>query len=282
MCEPPNKKFKACFSEAWLSDPRFKSWISKVEGDESLCHCRLCNKNFSCSWSHVRRHAEAKFHKIKNNTLLDVPKRGQKFRQEWLELDAFKPWLREAPNDEYSFLCCNCNITITGGLAHIKSHANSKLHKEISEKNNIETGELDVSIENESNLSFDERKKAAEIRYAAFIAEKNISYKTATEILKFFQHIGKDSKVLQNMSMGRTKCANIISNVLCPIETQRVVNTIQNIKFSIFIDETSDITNKKWMTFLVRFVDPSTLRVWSQLIKLININARSSSAEELF
>lgn len=54
--------------------------------------------------------------------------------------------------------------------------------------------------------------------------------------------------------MSRTKC-NIIKNVLCPVETDRVVNTIQNTKFSIFIDETSDISNKKWMTFLVRYID---------------------------
>lgn len=33
MCESSHKKFKASFSEAWLLDPRFKSWISKIEGE---------------------------------------------------------------------------------------------------------------------------------------------------------------------------------------------------------------------------------------------------------
>ncbi|KAL6255498.1 hypothetical protein P5V15_013832 [Pogonomyrmex californicus] len=84
------------------------------------------------------------------------------------------------------------------------------------------------------------------------------------------------------MSMGRTKCKNIITNVLCPIETERVVNKIQNTKFSIFIDETSDICNTKWMTFMVRYVDSETLDVRSQLVKLINIDAKDSSAEKLF
>lgn len=84
------------------------------------------------------------------------------------------------------------------------------------------------------------------------------------------------------MTMGRTKCSNIISNVLCPVETERVVNNIQNTKFSIFIDETSVITNDKWMTFLVRYVDPETLNIRSQLVKLINIDAKDCSAEKLF
>jgi len=86
------------------------------------------------------------------------------------------------------------------------------------------------------------RKKIAEIKYAALITEKNIPHRIAKEIL-FFQQV--DPNVLKNMSMSPTKCKNIISNVLCPVETERVVNSIQNTKFPIFIDETSDITNEK-------------------------------------
>jgi len=135
---------------------------------------------------------------------------------------------------------------------------------------------------NEPLLTFDERKKAAEIKYAAFIAEKNISHQTATKILKLFQQIGQDPNVLKKMNISRTKCKNIISNVLCPVETERVVNSIQNTKFSIFIDETSDISNKKWMTFLARYVDHKSLDIRSQLLKLIDFDARDCSAEKLF
>jgi len=84
------------------------------------------------------------------------------------------------------------------------------------------------------------------------------------------------------MSMGRTKCKNIITNVLCPIETERVVDKIQNTKFTRFIDETSDICNNKWMTFLVRYVKPETLDIRTQLVKLLDIDTKDSSAEKLF
>jgi len=84
------------------------------------------------------------------------------------------------------------------------------------------------------------------------------------------------------MTMSRSKCKNIITNVLYPRERERVVNNIQNTKFSIFIDETSDITNDKWMTFLVRYVDAKTLDIRTQLVKLIDVDAKDSSAEKLF
>jgi len=79
----------------------------------------------------------------------------------------------------------------------------------------------------------------------ALIAETNTPHQMANKFLKLFQKIGEESKVLKAMTMSQTKCKNIKSNVLCPVETDRVVNNIQNFKFSTFIDETSDITNDK-------------------------------------
>jgi len=119
-------------------------------------------------------------------------------------------------------------------------------------------------------------------RYAALIADKNISHDTAKIILNFFKDVGKDPNILKSMSMGRTKCSSLISNVLCPVETDRVVQNIKNTKFTIFIDETSDITNSKWMTFHVRYVNSDTLQVHSQLVKLIDIDAADCSADKLF
>lgn len=69
---------------------------------------------------------------------------------------------------------------------------------------------------------------------------------------------------------------------MCSVETERVVNNIQNTRFSIFIDETSDITNEKWMTFLVRYIERETLDIRTQLVKLINIDAKDCSAKKLF
>lgn len=131
-------------------------------------------------------------------------------------------------------------------------------------------------------MPFEDRKKIADLRFAALIADNNISYDTANVILKFFQDVGKDPNVLKNMSMGRTKCGHLIANVLGPIETNRVAKTLQNTKFSIFIDETSDISNEKWMTFYARYVLRESLKVHSQLVKLIDIDATDCSAEKLF
>jgi len=286
-CDKMKRKRK--FVEAWLNDDRYKSWIRQAS-DNTMYHCNICNKSFSCSASHVSRHADSACHKnnIKENIINDneqqEEKRVGRFRQQWLDIDNFQPWLREVPDNNTLALCIICNKTIAAKISHLYRHAESEMHREKLEKS-LEANKWNENINlntqtDESPLSFDERKKIAEIKYAALITEKNIPHRIAKEILQFFQQV--DPNVLKNMSMSPTKCKNIISNVLCPVETERVVNSIQNTKFSIFIDETSDITNEKWMTFLVRYVDSEALEVRTQLVKLIDIDARDCSAEKLF
>ncbi|EZA58879.1 General transcription factor II-I repeat domain-containing protein, partial [Ooceraea biroi] len=208
------------------------------------------------------------------------------FKNEWLDVSNFKLWLREVPDNESVCFCAICDKSFTARLSQIRRHAESQNHLNTCKRKGIETSEVNDDIntddEDEALLTFDARKKTAEIQFAALIAEKNIPFQTAQDILNFFQEIGQEPKVLKNMNMGRTKCSNIISNVLCPVEIERVVNKLQRTKFSIFIDEASDICNEKWMILFVRYVDPETLDIRSQLLKLINIDTGDSNADNLF
>jgi len=293
MSDKSTKKRKRSFSKAWLTDERYKSWIHEILSDSTLYHCIICNKNLSCNSTHISRHADSLNHRnnITKNLALcnnddNSRKTCQAFQLKWLDIEQYKCWLREVPHDTSLFFCliCNTYLTIGSGLAHIERHAESKKHLD-KYKNCIETSEPNEQSKTQSSdllMSFEERKKEAEMRYAALIATKNIPFNIAKDILKFFQHLSKDPKVLKSMTMSRTKCKNIVTNALYPIERERVVNNIQNTKFSIFIDETSDITNDKWMTFLVRYVDAKTLDIRTQLVKLIDIDAKDSSAEKLF
>lgn len=292
------RKSKRGFLEAWLSDERFKSWIRKVPFDNSLFHCVICNKNFSCSsLSHISRHAESAHHKGNigkdpserdNENSKRKPFRKKAFRQQWLEIEQFRSWLREVQHNSNMFFCIFCDKAVSGGLSQIYRHGESKIHKENAEKYDGEPSELNKGLDqpiDETYLRFEERKKSAEIRYAALIADKNIPHETAKELLDFFKDVGKEPNVLKCMSMGRTKCTNIITNVLCPVETDRLVKNInQNPRFSVFIDETSDISNEKrrMFHFFVRYINPETFEVHSQLVKLIDIDVTECNAEKLF
>ncbi|XP_074105446.1 protein FAM200A-like [Cotesia typhae] len=84
------------------------------------------------------------------------------------------------------------------------------------------------------------------------------------------------------MTAGKTKATGIISNVVSVHESTRIVKNVQKTKFSIHVDETTDITNNKWMTLMVRYVDPTTLLVKIELLELINLDATDGSAKSIF
>lgn len=197
-CDEIRKKCKRVFLESWLTNERFKSWIRKVPSDESFFHCTICNKNFSCS-SQISKHEESAYHKnnIKNNNTScnfnesAISKKSKKvFKKQWLEIEELKIWLREVSNNKNLFFCCICNKSFTAGLSKIYRHADSKIHVENLQKCNTESDTETLQMESEKSLPFEDRRKLAEIRYAALIADKNISYDTAQTILNFFQDLG--------------------------------------------------------------------------------------------
>ncbi|KYN11368.1 hypothetical protein ALC57_16481 [Trachymyrmex cornetzi] len=294
MCDE-SKKRKRSFQETWLTDDRYKSWIRNI-----MYYCIVCIKNLSCVPIHVSRHANSACNKnLEKNTLCvnddtsinssfikDTSIKNcniiPTFKKKWLYFEQFKCWLREAPHENL-FYCLICDKYLTTQLSHIYRHAKSQIHiknthiKKCQSFNETSESNEDLNIQNnESLLLFEERKKEAEIRFVTLITEKNCK-----KILSLFKYIAKDPNILQSMTMSCKKCTNIITNVLSPTETERVVNSIQNTKFTIFIDETSDICNDKWMTFLVRFVESETLDTRTQLVKLIDID-EDCSAEKLY
>jgi len=80
------------------------------------------------------------------------------------------------PDNNTLALCIICNKTIASRLSRLYRHAESEMLREKLEKG-LEANKWNDNINlntqtDESPLSFDERKKIAEIKYAALITEK--------------------------------------------------------------------------------------------------------------
>jgi len=84
---------KSKFSQEWLKNENYKSWIREVPDNNSLYFCAFCNKTFSCS-SRVSKHAESESHK-KNMLCPEETKttgeaRKREFCHSWFENKQFK------------------------------------------------------------------------------------------------------------------------------------------------------------------------------------------------
>ncbi|XP_023309857.1 uncharacterized protein LOC111691381 [Anoplophora glabripennis] len=138
------------------------------------------------------------------------------------------------------------------------------------EKNNSETEQ------------YQQKVAEAEIKLSLFFASHNIAINLVDDMVDLLKDIGKDPKVVNDIKLGRTKCTNIIENVLCGKETRDLVEVLKNNYFSVLIDESTDISVQKFLCVLVRFVCPVTKNVKTDLLEMIKLDARLVTSEKLY
>ncbi|XP_066585186.1 uncharacterized protein [Prorops nasuta] len=212
-------------------------------------------------------------------------RKAKKFQLQWYDdYPSWKIWVKRVPNDDYKYFCVACNKSYACGRSQLLRHSESLNH--LMKMKEIDTAEdedlTNPSTSRDEQLDFSDKVKVAEIKLATFFVEHNIPFVYRAELLTIFKEFVKEPDVLQSISLGRTKLKNIINNVLCPYETKRITNKLKNNKFSVFEDESSDITNEKKITLLTRYVDNRSLRVHTELLQLINLDASDCSAQKIF
>ncbi|BFZ11768.1 hypothetical protein BsWGS_14807 [Bradybaena similaris] len=57
------KKYSQRFRIAWLSDDRYKNWLDKVEGNDTKCFCKLCQKMLTAKSYDLENHRKSERHK---------------------------------------------------------------------------------------------------------------------------------------------------------------------------------------------------------------------------
>ncbi|XP_026673906.1 uncharacterized protein LOC113465006, partial [Ceratina calcarata] len=64
MNPPPSKKVARTkrFSDSWLTEPDFSSWLQKCDGNPLKAFCTVCRKKLQCGKADLRRHATGQSH----------------------------------------------------------------------------------------------------------------------------------------------------------------------------------------------------------------------------
>lgn len=99
--------------------------------------------------------------------------------------------------------------------------------------------------------------KTAKVKLAGFLAEHNIAMRATDHLVDVIKDIFSDSKMAQNISLGRTKATAIAKHVIGDCYFESLSEILMRKTFSILIDESTDIGNVKtlcvlWFVFLMR------------------------------
>jgi hypothetical protein len=140
--------------------------------------------------------------------------------------------------------------------------------------------------------------KNFELMLSAFFAEHNAAFLIVDHLTEILKSGVPDSQIIADMQLKRTKCTNIVKNVLGTHATNCLVNELKEVRkikylidinsihcfqthYSILVDESTDIATKKLVCLLVRYQKPNGTVVTS-LLELIHFDARDGSAQMLY
>lgn len=199
----------------------------------------------------------------------------QVYRTEW---EAKYTWLKAEKNSGKA-KCIICKETFVSDLTVIKNHEKSKKHL----KNSAcvkDQPKIKTFVKSASDIQLENKISEAEIKLAAFLAEHNISFLTSDHLTELLKNIFPDSKIAQKMQLKRTKSACITSNVIARAHKEHLSEILKISKFSLLIDEATDISSCKTLCVAVRYFSNSDEKIVSKLWSLRQLSIEETENPE--
>lgn len=209
--------------------------------------------------------------------------RARLFHNSWLYEDLFKGWLSPHPTKNKA-ICILCNITSRCCKSDLIRHLQRTKHIKNYQSNSQSQSQTLVNSKNSQSFAnfYSSNVKRAEIKLAAFFAEHNVALLTADHLVPLLKDICIDSVIMQDLSLARNKCTNIIKEVIAKREIKKMIDILQEQKFSILIDESTDIAETKILCVLVQFFSFFHKKIKTQLLELLPLDATDCSANNIF
>ena len=184
-------------------------------------------------------------------------KKVAKLREYQASWESTWPWLKPARRrpgcispDKNKGYCTLCKCTIQPKKTAVADHAKSAKQKgretvvQSTDRNAIPTI---VRRPHEVN-----KTKEAEVKLAAHIACHS-ALLTADHLSVVVKSLAGPMSPLRDVRLHRTKCTKIITEVIAPVLQADLKSDLGGRKYSLFIDESTDVSSEKGMAVVIRY-----------------------------
>ncbi|CAG9789636.1 unnamed protein product [Diatraea saccharalis] len=169
-------------------------------------------------------------------------------------------FLKPAQNNKFKALSTLCQKEFTishGGKNDIEKHQKCNEHQKREKSANVSLS-LKTFLENDQMTTQEEKVIAAEVTKAYHSVKHSLSFNSLECDIKLDHTLYTDSKIVEKLTLGRTKASVIAHNVLGPASTQETVETLQNNTFYSIATDASNHGATKMFPLMVRFYSPTT------------------------
>lgn len=197
--------------------------------------------------------------------------REQHFRFEWTKLFT---WIGEKEDRPY---CKLCDIYLTNNKPHLIRHENSTRHKK-NESALKKQPRLEMKKSEFNSLL--QQVKIAEIRILLFILQQNLPFVLISPLVELIKCVAVDSEIAKHLKIGKTKATETTKTILLEEANIDLRETLSKQKFSLIIDESTDVSTTKSLVLLARYFDFTFNKVRDRFLAMIEL--RNSDAESIF
>ncbi|XP_036317474.1 uncharacterized protein LOC118732445 [Rhagoletis pomonella] len=193
----------------------------------------------------------------------------RKFRQEWLQQFS---WLKKIDGEAF---CVACEKRITNNLSHLTRHAKIKTHCANLEKKKNQL-KLDEFV-NEERATLAKQVRNAEFTIVVFCIMYNLPFRLVDYLPGLLYDCCTDSQIAKALKCHRTK-ATSLAEILGDKSKNKIVNVLQKSKFSLIVDETTDLSCRKALVLVVRYFDQLSRKVKDHFLQLIELDQSDSES----
>ncbi|XP_062533289.1 uncharacterized protein LOC134202271 [Armigeres subalbatus] len=201
----------------------------------------------------------------------------QKFRNEWLTIDGFECYEQYERDVNFAWckLCLDKLSIIKGGKSNLVSHLETKRHKEAAAKiaESAAVPKINKLVTNSSKVT------EAELKISGWAVENNISFAAVDKLTGLLKTLDPDSKVFSKLTLGRTKATAVVNGVIAEVQHEELVEMMKISKFSLIVDESTDIGAVKTLAMVIRMVEDNgneVFRVRDYFHKAVELHLANS------
>lgn len=163
---------------------------------------------------------------------------------------------------------------------HLKRHENSDLHKKNFRAARSTPSINKVFQHKNMKKSLEKDVKIAEIKLCCYICDQNLPLLLMDTLPDLTRQIFPDSDIAKKVTMKRDKATKIITGVLGPVFRADTIKELKNSRFSLIIDETTDVSTKKSLAIIGRFWSEDENKILDRFIDLVEVE--NANADALF
>lgn len=164
-----------------------------------------------------------------------------KYNPAWESDPKLKPWVQPVPGETSMAFFRYCKVKVQAHRSQLTRHQTSASHLEKSKPFSAARSLTDYGFNSQVP---NDSVKTIELKTAVFTAVHSS--------IRSYDHLGEKMKDVsgKDVNIHRTKCGALIKNVVAPTMKEELVKDIKGSKYSLIIDESTDITTDKKIALL--------------------------------